>query len=65
VPRRRAHCVVRAWTHPVIVAGDTNLPEGSGIFADTFGQLQDVAFEVGAHRASDHYAVWADVERRR
>jgi len=92
--------LARTSAHPVILAGDTNLPAGSGIFADTFGRYQDgfaevgrgfgytfpahkrfawmridrilagpslrfLSFEVGDHRASDHYCVWADLELRR
>ncbi len=101
--RAQAHTIVRmarAARHPVIIAGDTNLPEGSGIFADTLGRYQDgfaavgrglgytfpahkrfawmridrilagpelrfLAFTVGSRRGSDHYCVWADLERRR
>ncbi len=37
----------RLSQHPVIIAGDTNLPESSDILADTLGHFQDGFDEVG------------------
>ncbi len=93
-----AEAVARA-THPVIVAGDTNLPTGSSFLTTYLGGLQDAFAEagfgfgytfpadrritwmrldrilggpelrftsaaVGKHHGSDHFCVYADVERR-
>jgi vancomycin resistance protein VanJ len=99
--RAQAEAIValaRTSTHRVILAGDTNLPQGSRIFADTFGHYRDgfaevgrgfgytypahkrfawmridrilagpglrfLDFGVGTRHGSDHYCVWADLER--
>lgn len=88
----------RAARHPVIIAGDTNLPGSSQIFAETLGgwrdgftavgrgfgytypahkglawlrldrilagpELRFLDFSVGARHGSDHYCVYADLER--
>lgn len=39
---------VRAETLPTIVAGDTNLPQGSALLARNWGQLQDGFVEAGS-----------------
>lgn len=39
--------LARTSQHPVIIAGDTNLPESSDIFADTLGRYQDGFDAVG------------------
>jgi len=89
----------RAATHPVIIAGDTNLPSLSSLLEEYLGGWQDgfsqvgrgfgytfpahrwvpwmridrilasaelrfLSFEVGTLRASDHHAVWAELEGR-
>ena len=89
----------RAATHPVIIAGDTNLPSLSRFLDEYLGGWQDgfsqvgrgfgytfpahrwvpwmridrilasaelrfLSFEVGTLRASDHHAVWAELEGR-
>ncbi|MBK7539394.1 MAG: endonuclease/exonuclease/phosphatase family protein [Myxococcales bacterium] len=99
--RRQAQAIAqmaRASAHPVVIAGDTNLPQLSRILADSLGQWQDAFAAVGrgfgytfpvgrrfawmridrilagpelrflrvgtgAQRGSDHYLLWADVER--
>lgn len=92
--------VARTSTNPVIIAGDTNLPTHSRIYAEllegwkdgfsTVGRgfgytfpvgrrfawmridrilakppLRFLRFGVGDSRGSDHYLVWADLERSR
>ena len=99
--RAQAEAIVAlagASTNRVILAGDTNLPAGSSIFADTLAHYRDgfdtvgrglgytfpadtrfawmridrilagpglrfLDFGVGTRHGSDHYCVWADLER--
>ena len=99
--RRQVQAIAAAAAtaaHPVVIAGDTNLPHGSRILAESLSRWQDgfaavgrgfgYTFPVGRHfawmridrilagpelrflrfgtghrRGSDHYLVWADVER--
>lgn len=92
--------VARTSTNPVLIAGDTNLPTHSRLYANLLGDWQDgfaavgrgfgytfpvgrrfawmridrilarpplrfLRFGVGESRGSDHYLVWADLERSR
>lgn len=99
--RRQVEAIARVAStsvNPVIIAGDTNLPRHSRIYADLLGDWQDgfstvgrgfgytfpvgrrfawmridrilakpplrfLRFGVGQRGGSDHYLVWADLER--